>query len=73
MRHRFNSALSLAKSFDIRGVSDSMPRRCGRQTTRVNHPAETQKQYWRISLAVALATDIVNKTHSFIKIVSIEG
>ena len=34
----------------IRGVSDSMPRRCGRQTTRVNHPAETPKQYWRISL-----------------------
>jgi hypothetical protein len=43
--NRFNSALSLAKSFDIRGVSDSMPRRCGRQTTRVNHSAETQKQY----------------------------
>jgi hypothetical protein len=31
--NRFNSALNLAKSFDIRDVSDSMPRRCGRQTT----------------------------------------
>jgi hypothetical protein len=43
----YQSALNSAKSFDI---SDSMPRRCGRQPTRVNHPAETPKQYWRISL-----------------------
>lgn len=27
-----------------------MPRRCGRQTTRANHPADTTKQYWRIAL-----------------------
>jgi hypothetical protein len=43
----YQSALNLAKSFDI---SDSMPRRGGRQTARANHPAETPKQYWRISL-----------------------
>ena len=33
----YQSALKLAKSFDI---SDSRPRRCGRQTTKANHPAE---------------------------------
>jgi hypothetical protein len=43
----YQSALSLAKSFDI---SDSMSRRGGRQTTKANRPAETPKQYWRISL-----------------------
>jgi len=43
----YQSTLILAKSFDI---SESMPRRCDRQTTRINHTAETPKQYWRISL-----------------------
>ena len=43
----YQSALNIAKSFDI---PDSMPMRGGRQTTRTNHPAETPKQYWRISL-----------------------
>ena len=43
----YQSALNLAKSFDI---SDSMPRRGGRQTTIANHPAEAPKQHWRISL-----------------------
>ena len=42
-----NPKFKLAKSFDI---SESIPRRCGRQTTRANHPAETPKQYCRISL-----------------------
>ena len=37
----YQSALNLAKSFDI---SESMPRRCGRQTTRANHPTEMPKQ-----------------------------
>jgi hypothetical protein len=42
-----NPKLKLAKSFDI---SESIPRRCSRQTTRANHPAETPKKYCRISL-----------------------
>jgi len=33
---------NLAKYFDI---SESKPRKCGRQTTRANHLAETPKQY----------------------------
>jgi hypothetical protein len=28
-------------------------RRCGRQTTRANHPADTPKQYWKVSLYYA--------------------
>jgi hypothetical protein len=47
----YQSALSLAKSFDI---SDSIPRRGGRQTTRANHPARkhqsTFKQYFVLSI-----------------------
>ena len=31
-------------------VKTALPRRCGRQTTRANHPTETPKLYWRISL-----------------------
>ena len=50
------SALSLAKFFDI---CDSMPRRGGRQITRANHPAETPKQYWRISLYYPLLDNLI--------------
>ena len=54
----YQSALNLAKSIDI---SDSMPRRGGRQTTRANHPAETPKQYWRISLYYPFFDNLITK------------
>ena len=43
----YQSALELSEPFDI---VENMPRRCGRQTTRANHPANTPKQYWKVSL-----------------------
>ena len=43
----YQSALDLSEPFDI---VENMPRRCGRQTTRANHPADTPKQYWKVSL-----------------------
>ena len=46
--NRFGTSTnSLHLTFDI---SESMPRRCGRQTIRANHPTETPKQDWRITL-----------------------
>ena len=36
----YQSALDLSEPFDI---VENMPRRCGRQTTRANHPANTPK------------------------------
>ena len=38
----YQSALDLSEPFDI---VENMPRRCGRQTTRANHLADTPKQY----------------------------
>ena len=46
----YQSALDLSEPFDI---VENMPRRCGRQTTRANHPADTPKQYWKVSLYYA--------------------
>lgn len=43
----YQTALDIAEPFEI---VESVPRRCGRQTTRANHPADTHKHYWRISL-----------------------
>ena len=49
----YQSALDLSEPFDI---VENMPRRCGRQTTRANHPADTPKQYWKVSLYYAFMT-----------------
>ena len=57
----FQSTLALAKSFDI---SECMPRRCGRQTTRVNHTAKTPKQYWRISLYYPFLDHLITELES---------
>ena len=46
----YQSALYLSEPFNI---VENMPRRCGRQTTRANHPADTPKQYWKVSLYYA--------------------
>jgi hypothetical protein len=43
----YQTALDLAEPLEI---AENMPRRFGRQTGRANHPADTPKQYWRISL-----------------------
>jgi hypothetical protein len=43
-----------------------MPRRCGRQSTRVNHPAETQKQYWRISLHYPFLDNLITSLNHVI-------
>ena len=56
-----NPKLKLAKSFDI---SESIPRRCGRQTTRANHPAETPKQYCRISLYYPFLDHLITELES---------
>ena len=57
----YQSTLNLVKSFDI---SKSIPRRCGRQTTRANHPAETPKQYWRISLYYPFLDHLITEFES---------
>jgi hypothetical protein len=56
-----NPKLKLAKSFD---TSESIPRRCGRQTTRANHPAETPKQYCRISLYYPFLDHLITELES---------
>lgn len=43
----YQTASDIAEPFEI---VEGVPRRCGRQTTRSNHPANTPKNYWRISL-----------------------
>lgn len=43
----YQTDLDMAEPFDI---AENVPRRCGRQISRANHPADTPKQYWRISL-----------------------
>jgi hypothetical protein len=43
----YQTALDIAEPFEI---VESVPRRCGKQTTRANHPADTHKHYWHISL-----------------------
>ena len=53
--------LKLTKSFDI---SESIPRRCGRQTTRANHPAETPKQDCRISLYYSFLHHLITELES---------
>ena len=56
-----NLKLKLAKSFDI---SESIPRQCGRQTSRANHPAETPKQYCRISLYYPFLDHLITELES---------
>ena len=56
-----NPKLKLAKSFDI---SESIPRRCGRQTTRANHPTETPKLYWGISLYNSFLDHLITELES---------
>ena len=56
-----NLKLRLAKSFNI---SESIPMRCGRQTTRANHPAETPKQYCRISLYYPFFDHLITELES---------
>ena len=41
-----------------------MPRRCGRQTTGANHPTETPKQYWRISLYYPFMDHLITELES---------
>lgn len=43
----YQTTLDIAEPFEI---FESVPRRCGRQTTRANHPADTHKHHWRTSL-----------------------
>jgi hypothetical protein len=54
--YMYQSALNLGKSFDI---SDRMTRRGGRKTTRANDPAETPKQYWRISMYYSYLDNLI--------------
>ena len=43
----YQTTLDIAELF---GIVENVPRWCGRQTSRANHPAKTPKDYWRISL-----------------------
>ena len=52
----YQSALDLSEPFDI---VENMPRRCGRQTTRTNHPADTPKQYLKVSLYYAFIDHMI--------------
>jgi hypothetical protein len=52
----YQSALDLSEPFYI---IENMPGRCGRQTTRANHPADTPKQYWKVSLYHALIDHMI--------------
>ena len=55
-------------------VAITMPRRCGRQTTRENHPGDTAEEYYRRSLAIPfldhLKSDIESRfaSHSLLAI-----
>ena len=57
----YQSALDLSEPFDI---GENMPRRCGRQTTRANHPADTPKQYWKVSLYYAFIDHMIMELES---------
>ena len=57
----YQSALYLSEPFDI---VENMPRRCGRQTTRANHPADTPKQYWKVSLYYAFIDHMIMELES---------
>jgi hypothetical protein len=37
---------------------------CGRQTARANHPAETPKQYWKVSLYYAFIDHMIMELES---------
>ncbi|CAC5395605.1 unnamed protein product [Mytilus coruscus] len=41
-----------------------MLRRCGRQTTSANHPANTPKQYWKVSLYFAFIDQMIMELES---------
>ena len=57
----YQSALDLSEPFDI---VENMPRRCGRQTTRANQPADTPKQYWKVSLYIAFIDHMIMELES---------
>ena len=57
----YQSALDLSEPFYI---VENMPGRCGRQTTRANHPADTSKQYWKVSLYHALIDHMIMELES---------
>ena len=57
----YQSVLDLSEPFDI---VENMPRRCGRQTTRANHPADTPKQYWKVSLYYAFIDHMIMELES---------
>ena len=56
-----NPKLKFTKSFDI---SESMPRQCGKQTTRANHPAETPKQFCSIFLYYPCLNHLITELKS---------
>jgi hypothetical protein len=56
-----NPKLKFTKSFD---TSEIMPRRCGKQTTGANHPAETPKQYCSISLYYPFLDHLITELES---------
>ena len=57
----YQSVLDLSEPFDI---VENMPRRCGRQTTRANHSADTPKQYWKVSLYYAFIDHMIMELES---------
>jgi hypothetical protein len=57
----YQSALDLSEPFDI---VENMPRRCGRQTTRDNPPADTPKQYRNNSMTVLHSFVASSRSHS---------
>ncbi|XP_061181206.1 zinc finger MYM-type protein 1-like [Saccostrea echinata] len=57
----YQVALDLAAPLQ---VDESMPRRCGRQTGRANHPADTPRQYWRISLYYPFVDHVIMELDS---------
>jgi hypothetical protein len=57
----YQSALALSEPFVI---VENMQRRCGRQTTRANHSADTPKQYWKVSLYFAFIDHMIMELES---------
>jgi hypothetical protein len=66
-----NNSMTVLHSFVASSRSHSIPcrnfdrnRRCGRQTTRANHPADTPKQYWKVSLYYAFIDHMILELES---------
>ena len=62
MMLQFSGVFQLAEqAANLLGEEIKIPRRCGRQTQRSNHPAEDAVDYWRQAVFIPFADQLISE------------